>query len=328
MSTVGRMVVTCASAETARSRGTPATDRVKYRRRKDFVDIRIAIVRLIWRESRRDRGESGRRVMLSCSTRVNGELAVQTEFARDLMTKRVCLTMGLLLLSSSAAFGQMLKPGDGRIFAAANVGAQFSPARAETTAFSFTIYEEAATVNVARSVKGGLLGEFTAGGRVLGNLGVAGSLWFRSAPGDGAVTASIPDPAFFDRPRSVSTTVTNMKHDEMWMAVQASYSMQLNERMAVYFLGGPTVVNVKHQVADTATVAESGNFATVTIGTKDLSKVVFGYTLAADGRYMITKNIGLGGFIRYSGAKANLNDTVNLTLGGLSIGAGVRLAIF
>jgi opacity protein-like surface antigen len=244
------------------------------------------------------------------------------------MTKRVCLTIGLLLLSSSAAFGQMLKPGDGRIFGAASVGALFSPDRPETTAFSFTIYEEPATVNVARTVKGGLLGEFTAGGRVIGNLGVAGSLWFRSAPSDGAVTASIPDPAFFDRPRSVETTVTDMEHKEVWMAVLGSYSMQLNERMAVYLFAGPTVVNVKHQVADTATVAESGNFATVTIGTKELTKVVFGYTLAADGRYMITKKFGLGGFIRYSGAKANLNDTVRLTLGGLSIGAGVRVAIF
>jgi len=244
------------------------------------------------------------------------------------MTKRVCFTIGLLLLSTSAAFAQQLKPADGRIFGAASVGALFSPDRPETTAFSFTIYEEPATVNVARTVKGGLLGEFTGGGRVIGNLGVAGSLWFRSAPSDGAVTASIPDPAFFDRPRAVSTTVTDMSHKEVWMAVQATYSMQLNEKMAIYVLGGPTVVNVTHQIADTATVAESGNFATVAIGTKELTKLVFGYTFALDGRYMITKNVGLGGFVRYSGGTANMNDAVKLTLGGMSIGAGLRVAIF
>lgn len=244
------------------------------------------------------------------------------------MTKRVCFTIGLLLLSTSAAFAQQLKPADGRIFAAASIGAQFSPARAETTAFSFSIYEEPATVNVARSVKGGLLGEFTAGGTVIGNLGVAGSLWFRSAPSDGAVTASIPDPAFFDRPRAVSATITDMSHKEVWMAVQASYSMQLNEKMAVVLLGGPTVVNVTHQVANSATVAEVNNSAVVTTGTTELTKMVFGFTLAADGRYMITKNIGLGGFIRYAGANANLNDAVKLKLGGLSIGAGLRVAIF
>ena len=244
------------------------------------------------------------------------------------MTKRVCFTIGLLLLSTSAAFAQQLKPADGRIFGSANIGAQFSPARDESTAFSFTLYEEPATVSVARSVKGGLLGEFTAGGKVIGNLGIAGSLWFRSAPGDGAVTSSIPDPAFFDRPRAVSTTITNMEHKEVWMAVQASYSMQLNEKMAIYILGGPTVVNVKHQVANSATVAESGNFATLTMGTTELTKLVFGYTMAIDGRYMITKSLGLGGFVRYSGANANMNDTVKLKLGGLSIGAGVRVAIF
>ena len=244
------------------------------------------------------------------------------------MTKRVCFTMGLLLLSSSAAFGQALQPGDGRIFGAASIGAQFSPARAETTAFSFTIYEEPATVSVARSVKGGLLGELTAGGRVINNLGVAGSLWFRSAPSDGAVTASIPDPAFFDRPRAVSATITDMEHKEVWMAVQASYNVRLDDKMVVILMAGPTVVDVKHQVANSATVAEVNNSATLTMGTTTLSKLVFGFTAAADGRYMITKNIGLGGFVRYSAATANMNDTVKLTLGGLSIGAGVRIAIF
>lgn len=244
------------------------------------------------------------------------------------MTKRVCLTVGVLLLSSSAAFGQALKPGDGRIFAAASIGAQFSPAREETTAFSFSIYEEPATVEVKRSVKGGLLGELTAGGRVIGNLGVSGSIFFRSASSDGAVTASIPDPAFFDRPRAVSTTVTGMTHKEVWSAVQASYFARLDDRMFVVLMAGPTVVSVSHQVANSAAVAESGNFATVTVGTTTLTKLVFGYTMAVDGRYMVTKNIGFGGFIRYSGATANLNDAVKLKLGGLQIGAGVRMSIF
>jgi hypothetical protein len=244
------------------------------------------------------------------------------------MTKRIVCACGVILLTGSAAFAQALQPPNGRVFVNGSIGAQFSPARHETTAFSFSLYDEPATVNVERSVKGGLLGDITAGGRVLGKLGVAGSIFYRSAPGDGAVTSSIPDPVFFDRPRSVNATLVDMTHTELWSAVQGTYFMKLDDHMDLLLMVGPTVVSVKHQVADTATVTEGVSSATVTVGTTDLSKLVWGYTVAADLRYMIRKNLGFGAFVRYSGATANMNDAVRLKLGGFQVGAGVRLAIF
>lgn len=244
------------------------------------------------------------------------------------MAKRIVFALGVLLLTGSAAFGQTLKWTDGRVFLNGSLGVQLSPARDETTSFSFSLYgEPTATVNVARSVKGGLLGDVTAGTRVLGNLGVAGSLFFRSAASDGAVTSSIPDPIFFDRPRSVAATVVGMPHKEVWSAVQAVYLYRIDDRIDIMFMAGPTVVQVDHQVATSATVTEGVSSATLAVSTQDLSKIVWGFTGGADVRYMINKNIGFGAFARYSGAKANLNDTVRLTLGGFQIGAGIRLAI-
>lgn len=248
------------------------------------------------------------------------------------MAKRIVMAVGAMLLTGSAAFGQTASAPaaatEGRVFLAASGGAQLGSAREESTAFSFTLYAEPASVGVKRSVKSGILGDFTAGGRVLGNLGVAGTLFFRQAPGDGVVTASIPDPIFYDKPRAVSSTIVDMTHREVWSAVQAVYIYQATDKVDVMFMGGPTVVSLAHQVATAATVTEGANSATVTVSTTELKKMVWGYTLGADVRYMITRNLGFGAFARYSGATANLSDTVSLKLGGLQVGGGIRIAIW
>ena len=64
------------------------------------------------------------------------------------MTKRIVFACGVILLTGSAAFAQALKPTNGRVFVAGSLGAQFSPAREESTAFSFSLYAEPATVGV------------------------------------------------------------------------------------------------------------------------------------------------------------------------------------
>ena len=243
------------------------------------------------------------------------------------MAKRIVLALGFMLLTGSAAFGQTLGWTEGRVFGGVNGGAQLGSARDEATSFSFTLYGEPATVGVTRSVKSGALIDFTAGGRVIGNLGVAGTLFVRKASSDGAVAASIPSPIFFDQPRAVTATLTNMTHEELWTAVQAVYLFRIDDRWDVMMLAGPTVVSVKHQVATAATVTEGATAPTVAVTTQDLTKMVWGYLLGADVRYMVSKNVGVGAFARYTGATANMNSVVRLTLGGFQVGAGIRFQI-
>ena len=44
-----------------------------------------------------------------------------------------------------------------------------------------------------------------------------------------------------------------------------------------------------------------------------------------DGRYLISKRIGAGVFLRYAAAKANLTPATTLNVGGFQAGAGVRV---
>jgi len=243
------------------------------------------------------------------------------------MVKQVMCTAGVILAMSAPAFGQSLQWNTGRIFANVSIGAQLSPSRDEKTSFSFSLYDEPATVDVSRSIKGGLLGDLTVGGKVLGNLGVASSIFYRSNAGDSAVTASIPDPIVYDRARTVGATLVGMKHTETWSAVQAAYLYRVNEHASVTFLAGPAIVQIDHEIADSATVTEGAATPTVDIGRSTLSKLVWGFSVGADGRYMVTPSIGFGGFIRYASAKANMNAQTQLTVGGFQMGAGIRISI-
>ena len=241
------------------------------------------------------------------------------------MAKRIAFAFGVVLLTSSTAFGQSLKWTEGYIFAGANAGVQLGSARDEATAFTFTLYAEPATVNVARSVKSGSLFDFTAGSQIRGNFGAAGTFFARSSDSDGAVTATVPHPVFFDQARTVSSTITAMGHSERWIAIQGVYLLRIDEKTDVMFLAGPSLVSVKHMVANAATVTEGATTPSVTVTTSELSKSVWGYVIGADVRRMISKNVGVGAFARYAGSTANMNTAVKLTLGGFQVGAGIRV---
>ncbi len=243
------------------------------------------------------------------------------------MAKRFAIALSVFLLTAGTAFGQGLGWTEGRVFGGINGGVQTGSARNEATSFSFALYGETATVDVARSVKSGPFFDATAGGRVLGNLGVAGTLFYRQASSDGAVTASIPHPIFFDQSRAVTATLSKMTHTELWSAVQAVYLLRLDDKAGVILSVGPTVVSVKHQIASSASVAEGPSAPAVTVTTDDLSKMVWGYMVGADLRYMVAKNFGVGVFARYAGATANMNPQVHLKLGGFQVGAGIRVQI-
>jgi len=85
-----------------------------------------------------------------------------------------------------------------------NVGAQVGSDDLDTSS-TFTLYEETASIETTQRIKGGAFFEFGGAYRVWGNNLLAGvSYTHTSSDSDVAITGSIPDPAFFDRPRAVS----------------------------------------------------------------------------------------------------------------------------
>ena len=124
---------------------------------------------------------------------------------------------------------------------------------------TFPLYDEIATVNSTTEVKGG--GMFDVGGAYKiwkNNLLVGLSYSHVASKSDGSVTGSIPDPVFFDRPRTVSATVPGLKHSENQVHIDAIWMMPVANKLDIGLSFGPTIVAVKQDTIPTLTVTEPG----------------------------------------------------------------------
>ena len=138
------------------------------------------------------------------------------------------------------------------------------------------------------------------------------------------MTGSIPDPAEFENPRSVSGTVAGMSHRETWVGIQGVYGLSFNDKTSVLIMGGPAIAKVEHDVVTNASVLESSSGPSVSVETSRQSKTFVGYIFGFDVRYFFHRNIGAGGFLRWTGASGDFDNGSPIEVGGFQFGAGVR----
>lgn len=197
-----------------------------------------------------------------------------------------------------------------------------------TSAARATVYGQEAALAERRDVSGGVLIDVTAGKPIRGRFAVGASVAMRSATSDSAIAAAIPHPLFFGAPRTVSTTTKDMKSTQTWVSLLAMYTLPTSSKLTIRVFGGPSLALVKHDTVASFTVTETSNVSQPTIGvTKgSVSKQFIGATGGIDLSFRITTSIGLGGFVRYAGAQANVTGAESGTLGGLEAGGGLRFS--
>ena len=190
---------------------------------------------------------------------------------------------------------------------------------------SFPLYDETATFSSTNKVKGGVLFDLGGAYRVWGKNLLAGVTYSHvSSESDGSVTGSIPDPVFFDRPRTVSKTFPGLKHSENAVHLDAIWVMPVANKLDLALFAGPTIFAVKQDMIPSLTVTEPG--PTVTTTATSASKTTVGFNAGIDVQYMIQKKWGVGLLARYAGGSASLpGASEKLTVGGFQIGVGGRL---
>lgn len=188
-----------------------------------------------------------------------------------------------------------------------------------------TIYDEPAAIAVSRSAGAGGVFDVTGGLMIRQNLGGALSFSTRSSKGDGTLTASIPDPIFFDRPRAVTDVVRDMGYSERWLGFLAAWVVPAGERLDVTVLAGPAVAWVKVDAPVAVAVSEGAAAPDVTLTLDSIDKSFFGVQLGVDVRYMLTDTFGVGGFARFQRASGEIQGGNDVTAGGFQLGGGIRL---
>lgn len=237
-------------------------------------------------------------------------------------------------LTAVPAEAQVFPP---RVLIGANV---VMPATATTFTDAFTyqhpfsaeIPGEEASVETSFETPTSALFEGGALVRVIGNVAVDVAFYQASSTNDVQVTARIPHPFFTGRHRAVEGT-TPARHEQSGLHVDAAYVLPVMTRLYVAVSAGPTYFTVKQRVVTAVNVSESYPYDTASFASADLESLSssgWGFNAGVDLGWMFTKNVGVGGLLRYSRATLSLEpsgrDPLDIEVGGLHAGVGARVA--
>ena len=239
-------------------------------------------------------------------------------------TTAMILTLGLSAAPQIASAQTMQWTDKG--YVTFNVGAQVGSDDLNTSS-TFTLYEETGTVTSSQRVKSGAFFEIGGAYRVWGRNLLAGvSFTHMGSDSNVALTASIPDPVFFDRPRNVSASQSGAKHSENVIHLDVIWMMPVANKLDVGVFAGPSIFMVKQDPIGALTasnVTEPG--PTVNAPLASVKKTTAGINIGVDLQYVVRPNIAVGGLLRYTWGSADIDGADDsLGVGGFQIGVGAR----
>ena len=143
---------------------------------------------------------------------------------------------------------------------------------------------------------------------------------------DIAIEASLPHPLKFNSPRTVTGTASG-DHEETAVHLQIAYIVSVGQKLTVVAFGGPSFFTVKQSVVTAVQFRDEypydeATFTGATVTTEDEQKT--GFNVGADVAYWFTKQVGLGGIVRFSSTTATFS-LGDVDAGGALVGGGVRL---
>jgi hypothetical protein len=246
-------------------------------------------------------------------------------------TRLALLVLGFTLALGSDAAAQM-RAWEAKGFINVNFGVQSGTHDLEQSG-SFPLYDETARFNGPLTVEGGNLLDISGGARLWRNLAVAVTFSRVSDTSDTALTAQIPHPVFFNRPRTATASASGLEHRENAVHIHAMWVQPITDKLDVAIGAGPVFFSVTQQLVTGITVSEgSAPFTTVTIGGAPVSEEKAnktGFSVGADVSFMATRHLGGGFFFRYAVASVDLpalgGNATSLDVGGTQVGGGVRV---
>lgn len=195
--------------------------------------------------------------------------------------------------------------------------------RTLNTSSTFPVYDETATVTSNHRIRNGGVFGVRGGYRAWRGLVLGAGFTTFGRSGTSTVKASVPDPLFSDRPRTVDSGGSDLEHREQALHLHASWFLPVNERMGVGLSAGPSFVRVTQALTSTVTVATGTQNVTVTPQTEKGTAI--GINAGIDGTYMFTPRYGAGLFVRYVVGSVDLPSAPDFTVGGFQTGLGLRV---
>jgi hypothetical protein len=203
-----------------------------------------------------------------------------------------------------------------------NFGAGAQPERHSLTASSsFPLYDETATVSAEQHISNGPLFEIGGGAHVNRSLAIGAAFSTFGRPGTSTLTASVPDPIFYNRPTTVSRDASDLEHKERSIHVQALYFVPVNEKFDISLSAGPSFIHVSQDLITTSVDSGAGS-VTPTRVTETGSGV--GFNAGGQLNYLFTSRYGVGLFLGYAGGSVDLPHASGFKVGGFRTGLALQ----
>ena len=210
-------------------------------------------------------------------------------------------------------------------------GAYRASASDISSTFAVTTNQEAGSESWTLPVKARVMVDVSARVRVGRSLGVSAGYSALSNDGTAAVTARVPHPFFFNQPRTISGEAA-LQHRERVVHLRVVLSSAANKKLQVSASAGPAFFSATQGLVDNVTYSETYPYDTAKFTgtvTRLVSTSAVGIGGGVDVAYYVSKNIGLGAIASFATAtltaKAADDSDVKVTLGGSSVGVGLRL---
>ena len=198
--------------------------------------------------------------------------------------------------------------------------------------FEFEKNLETGSTDVDYPVQAGFVFDGGASVRLWKNLAAGVSVSYFTRDDSASTTSSIPHPFFFQQPRTVSGDATGVKRTETAVHVQAVYLVNPGGRLRMAFSGGPTFFNLEQDLVTEVRVTEAYPYDTVTFAAAEKRKEsgsTVTFNVGADLMWMLSRQFGVGGLVRFSPASVDLsapgNRTISVDAGGVYAGGGIRI---
>jgi hypothetical protein len=219
-----------------------------------------------------------------------------------------------------------------RVQISVNGGVQLSSGTFDTSTAQ-PVYLENAVIGTTYQIRRGIAIDGGIGIRIAGDFGVGVTVSSVMAKKDADVSATVPHPFFFNRPRTVSGTASGQRRDELATHVQAIYTLHPNGKVDVALAAGPSFFQVHQDVVTGITFSDTYPYDTATFTSASSQRVSAngtGFNAGVDVGWRLSQHAGIGGGARFSRAKVSLampnsTTTVSVDAGGVQLAGGLRL---
>jgi hypothetical protein len=204
-----------------------------------------------------------------------------------------------------------------------NINFGFQPSdRSIANTQTSTVYAETATISTSQTIGGGAMFDISGGIRIRPRFAVGVGYSRFSSTSDGQVSATIPNPLFFNQPKTVTATQAGLDHSENGIHVQVLWFIPVTDKFDASLSIGPSFIMVSQGVP-VVTIPPGTQTIAVTAGTEDGTAV--GVNVGVDLNYLFAPRLGAGFFMRYAGGKVDLPSAPSLSVGGFQVGVGARI---